>query len=102
MFVKIEGVNKLGVVVKQKLAQRARRIALKRGIPIVTVETVIKDYLEDLKESAIKDERIVIDGLTSISIIKDINGEYVPRGRVSTALKSYLNKRDTETEDTDN
>lgn len=85
----------MGVVIKQSLGRRARKIALKRALPFVTVETIIKDLLADWVESAKKGERIVIDGLTSITIVKDLDsGEYLARGRVSPALKSHLNEVD--------
>lgn len=89
----------MGVTVKSSLGERARRIAYKRGIPIVTAETVIKDFLESLIESAENHERIVLDGLTSITIVKDLDtGEYTPRGRVSPALKSRLQEAEKKKE----
>lgn len=89
----------MGVHIKRNLAERSRKIALEKGIPIVTVETIIKAYLEDLVTSAVNGERIVIDGITSISIIKDgETGEYYSRGRVSPALKSKLQRLSTEKE----
>lgn len=83
----------MGVVIKRNTGERARKIAYKRGIPIGTVETIIKDYLADLIESLENKERINLDGITSITVVKEVEtGEYVPRGRVSPALKSRLQK----------
>jgi hypothetical protein len=84
----------VGVVIKRSLGQRARVIALRHGIPFVTVETVIKDYLESLAIDAENGERIVIDGITSVTVVRDLNtGELFPRGRVSPALRSRLLKK---------
>jgi hypothetical protein len=84
----------VGIVIKRSLGERTRKIALRRGIPFVTVETVIRDYLESLIVDAENRERIVIDGITSVTIVQDLNtGELYPRGRVSPALKSRLLKK---------
>ena len=81
----------MSYVVKRSLGVRAKKIALNRGIPYITTETVIKDYLASLVESLLNGERVVLDGLTSISVIRDVDtGELYARGRVSPALKSKL------------
>lgn len=81
----------MGLVVKKSLGLRARNIAIKRGIPKSTVETIIKDYILSLIEDGERGDRIVIDGVTSITMVRDLDtGDIVPRGRVSPALKSRL------------
>lgn len=81
----------MGVVIKRNLGERVRDIALRHGIPYVTVETVLKEYLESLVRSLENGERIVIDGIMSISVLEDRDtGELIARGRVSPALRSRL------------
>lgn len=81
----------MGVLVKRTLGRRVKDIAYKHGIPVITVETIIKGYLNSLRESLENGERVVIDGITSISVYKDEKtGEYYVRGRVSSALKERL------------
>lgn len=81
----------MGIIVKRTLSTRVKAIADHRRLPVVTVETIIKDYIKSLIESAERGERVVIDGLTSITIYRDIEtGEYTPRGRVSPTLKARL------------
>lgn len=83
----------MSVIIKRSLGQRVYKISEKLGIPKVTVERVIKEYLDSLTESALKGENIVIDNLMSIQVIQDVEtGEFFPRGRVSPALKSKLSK----------
>ena len=80
----------MSVKYKRTLGNRAYNIANDLGIPIVTVERVIKEYLNSLKKSALNGEDIVIDGIMSIKLIKDGNGNIKSRGRVSPAFKTLL------------
>lgn len=85
----------MGVVIKRDNGERIRNLAYKHGIPINTVETIVKGFLADLIESAERNERIVLDNLTSITVVKDLEtGEYFTRGRVSPALQSRLKRAD--------
>lgn len=77
-------------LVKRSLSSRVRSIAYKQGIPQVTVETVIRDYLESLVELAKQGKTIEINGVAKIKVEKDETGDYVVRGRVAPALKSRL------------
>lgn len=89
----------MGVIIKQTSGLRISNIAARRGIPVLTVETIIKDYLNSLSESLMRGERVVLDGLTSITVVRDqVTGEYTARGRVSPALKSRLQNRRTSDE----
>jgi nucleoid DNA-binding protein len=65
----------MGVVINNFLGVTSKEISVKHGIPIITVETVIKGYLESLIASAEQGERIVIDGVTSISVVKGLVGD---------------------------
>lgn len=81
----------MGYFVTNNLARRVDDISVLRGIPKTTVETVIKDYLKSLIKSAELGERVVIDGLTTITVYEDADtGELFPRCRVSNALKLRL------------
>lgn len=85
----------MGVVVKRYLSDRVKEIGLRHGIPYVTVETVLKEYLRGIERSLMNGERAVIDGITSITPMRDLDtGEIYVRGRVSPALKSKLAKVD--------
>lgn len=81
----------MGVIVRRKLHEKARKIATRNNIPYLEVVKVLRDYHKDLEEDLISDGRIVLEGLTTISIFRDReSGEPVPRGRVSNALKQKL------------
>lgn len=81
----------MGYLVKRNLAKRAKEIAWHRNIPIITAETVIRDYIESLKKSGELGEVIVIDGVVSIYPVKNgITGEISTRSRVSEAYKERL------------
>lgn len=84
----------MGVVMKRSISERAREISYKRGIPLVTAETVCKDLLKSFINSAENLEDVLLDGLTSIKAIQDVEtGEYYVRGRVSSALQQKLKQK---------
>lgn len=83
----------MGVVINNFLGVTSKEISLKHGVPIITVETVIKAYLGSLILSAEKGERIVIDGLTSISVVKGLVGENdVVKQSLSTRARNIAYK----------
>lgn len=84
----------MGVVIKRTLGDRCRMIASRRHIPRHTVETIIKDYLDSLLDDADDQGRIVLDGIVSISFVRNVDtGDFSPRGRVSSALSERLARR---------
>lgn len=81
----------MGIKVKRKLGERVVKISDALNIPRITVESVIRAYLDDLVESAKNGETIVIDNIMSIKLVENIDtGEVRLRGRVSPALKNKL------------
>ena len=80
----------MGIKVKRTLGTRITNISNELNIPKVTVESVVRAYLEGLIESAEQGESIVIDNIMSIKVINGSNGSTTVRGRVSPALKSRL------------
>lgn len=81
----------MGIKIKRKLGERIVKISTNLNIPRITVERVIRAYLDDLVESAKAGETIVIDNIMSIKLIKNENtGEVKLRGRVSPALKNKI------------
>jgi small nuclear ribonucleoprotein (snRNP)-like protein len=89
----------MGIKVKRTLGTRITNISNELNIPKVTVESVIRAYLEGLIESAEQGENIVIDNIMSIKVINEPNGSTTVRGRVSPALKSRLCGNDMIDED---
>lgn len=87
----------MSVVIRKKLSDRVKKIALRHGIPYVTVETVLKDYLKGLVEDAKNGERIVIDGIVTVTVARDVQtGELIPRSRISSSLKGVLDQVNSE------
>lgn len=81
----------MGIKIKRKLGQRILKISEELNIPRITVERVIRAYLDDLVESAKDGETIVIDNIMSIKLVENKEtGDIRLRGRVSPALKSKL------------
>ena len=81
----------MGIRRKRNLGNRAYKISKKLNIPRVTVEMVIREYLDSLTDSALNGENIVINNIMSIKLLKDgDNGGIVARGRVSPVLKNKL------------
>ena len=81
----------MGIKIKRKLGQRILKISEELNIPRITVERVIRAYLDDLVESAKDGETIVIDNIMSIKLVENKEtGDIRLRGRVSPALKSQL------------
>ena len=81
----------MGIKIKRKLGQRILKISEELNIPRITVERVIRAYLDDLVESAKNGETIVIKNIMSIKLVENKEtGDIRLRGRVSPALKSKL------------
>ena len=80
----------MGIKIKRKLGERIVKISDELNIPRITVERVIRAYLDDLVESAKDGETIVIDNIMSIKLVETENGDVKLRGRVSPSLKSKL------------
>lgn len=87
------------IKIKRKLGERILNISEDLNIPRITVERVIRAYLDSLVDSAYDGETIVIDNIMSIKIVKNPNnGEVRLRGRVSPSLKNklYVKAKDLE------
>ena len=61
----------MGIKIKRKLGQRILKISEELNIPRITVERVIRAYLDDLVESAKDGETIVIDNIMSIKLVEN-------------------------------
>ena len=83
----------MGIEVKNLLGQRVTAISEELKIPKVTVETVIRGYLNSLTNSVLNGEDIVIDNIVSVKVLVDTDSnELVGRCRLSNSLKSKLEK----------
>lgn len=91
----------MGIKIKRKLGERIVKISDELNIPRITVERVIRAYLDDLVESAKDGETIVIDNIMSIKLVETENGDVKLRGRVSPSLKSKLYVKASSTTETD-
>jgi len=81
----------MGIKTKKNLGERVYVISERLKIPRITVERVIKEYLNGLVESALNQEDIVIDNIMSIKLLqRGDTGEIIARGRVSPSLRSKL------------
>lgn len=81
----------MGVVVKNSLAKRIYKLSQELHIPYVTVERVIKGYLEDITTSANNGEDIIVPGVFSIRMMyNEHEGHVVPVSRVSKVLREQL------------
>lgn len=80
----------MGIKIKRKLGERIVKISDELNIPRITVERVIRAYLDDLVDSAKDGETIVIDNIMSIKLVECENGDIKLRGRVSPSLKNKL------------
>ncbi len=81
----------MGIKIKRKLGDRIVKISDELNIPRITVERVVRAYLDGLVESAQDGETIVIDNIMSIKLVEDTStGNIRLRGRVSPSLKSKL------------
>lgn len=83
----------MGIKVKRSLGERVTKISEELNIPKITVESVLREYLEGLINSAENGETVVIDNIMSIRVIENETGRIL-RGRVSPSLKSKVNKKD--------
>ena len=88
----------MGIKIKRKLGERIVKISDELNIPRITVERVIRAYLDDLVDSAKDGETIVIDNIMSIKLVENDNGDIKLRGRVSPSLKNKLYVRSNTTE----
>ena len=82
----------MGIKVKRTLGERVDKIAKDLNLPKITVESVLRRYLEGLIESSQNGETIVIDNIMSIKVVEDDKGIRL-RGRVSPSLKSKVYKK---------
>ena len=81
----------MGIKIKRKLGERIVKISEELNIPRITVERVVRAYLDVLVESAQDGETIVIDNIMSIKLVEDRDtGNIRLRGRVSPSLKNKL------------
>ena len=81
----------MGIKIKRKLGERIVKISEELNIPRITVERVVRAYLDGLVESAQDGETIVIDNIMSIKIVENSEtGDIKLRGRVSPSLKNKL------------
>lgn len=81
----------MGIKIKRKLGERIVSISEELNIPRITVERVIRAYLDGLVESAREGETIVIDNIMSIKLVEnEETGDVKLRGRVSPSLKNKL------------
>ena len=81
----------MGIKIKRKLGERIVSISEELNIPRITVERVVRAYLDGLVESAQDGETIVIDNIMSIKLVEDRDtGNVRLRGRVSPSLKNKL------------
>lgn len=81
----------MSIKVKKKLGERVVKISDDLNIPRITVERVIRSYLDSLVESAKDGETIVIDNIMSIKLVKNKEtGNITLRGRVSPSLKNKI------------
>ena len=58
----------MGIKVKRKLGERIVQISEELNIPRITVERVVRAYLDSLVESAQEGETIVIDNIIILSL----------------------------------
>ena len=79
----------MGIKVKRNLNERVTDISETLNIPKITVESVIREYLEGLIKSAQNGETVVIDNIISIKVIESKEGRKL-RGRVSPSLKNKV------------
>ena len=81
----------MGIKIKRKLGERIVNISNELNIPRITVDRVIRAYLDSLVDSAQEGETIVIDNIMSIKLVEDAEtGNIRLRGRVSPSLKNKL------------
>lgn len=81
----------MGLHMKRNISNRARRIAKQLRVSYTLVEEILKADNRMLRQDLEAGERVVIDGLTTITPYRDsITGMIYPRGRVSSALRERL------------
>jgi hypothetical protein len=79
----------MSVYLRQTTAQRVYKIAKQLNIPQTTVESIIKAYHNDLKESVGRGEEILFEGIFRINMYQGYDN-VVARGSVSSALREKL------------
>ena len=80
------------MVVKQTQSSRIRKIASDLDLPITVVKRIIDEYIESLQEAVLDGEDVEVRGIFQVKV-REINGELVPRGTVSPALKEKIRER---------
>lgn len=79
---------------KRNSGELVKTIALRRGLPYVTVETIIRDYLKSKEDDLVIRGRANIEGIASLTRVENIDsGDMTVRGRVSDALRQKVIKR---------
>lgn len=79
----------MSVRLRQTTAQRVYKIAQRYNIPQTTVETIIKAYHNELRESVERGEEILFEGIFRINMHQGYNS-VTARGSVSSALREKL------------
>lgn len=79
------------MVVKKRQSDRIKKIASDLNLSEKLVRSVIDTYIESLKRDASAGEDIEVRGIFLVKV-RNIDGEYVPRGSVSPVLKERIKK----------
>lgn len=77
------------MVVKKTQSTRIKEVASELGISEKLTKRVIELYIESLRSDIAKGEDVEVRGLFQVKV-REINGELVPRGTVSPALKERI------------
>lgn len=91
---RLNQLNENGEVATTLSTRMVIDISNKIGIPVSTVDTILRDFIEELLDEAVNEGRINIPCLTTIRVMQDGTGDYITRGRVSPALQSRLKTLD--------
>ena len=77
------------MVVKKTQSTRIKEVASELGISEKLTKRVIELYIESLRSDIAKGQDVEVRGLFQVKV-REINGELVPRGTVSSALKERI------------
>lgn len=77
------------MVVKKTQSTRIKEVASELGISEKLTKRVIELYIESLRSDIAKGQDVEVRGLFQVKV-REINGELVPRGTVSPALKERI------------
>lgn len=83
------GCNRM--VVKKTQSARIKEIASDLNLSENLVKRVIEEYIEKLQCAVANGEDVEIRGIFQVKV-REINGEMVPRGTVSPALKERIKR----------